>query len=123
MNQNIVINQSQTLYVVMASRGEYSDREEWVSAIFDNKASAISAAEEHNKKAKADAAYYRTWIQCNWKFRQDWSKQTGLHGWNADKELIEGKCGVEPNIEAHDFTVIEVPLNIWGQWKEIQNAE
>ena len=37
------------LYVVIGSKGEYSDRDEWVAAVYTDEAVAQAAAEAHLK--------------------------------------------------------------------------
>lgn len=110
-----------SLYVIIASEGEYSDRMEWVCGVYDNKSNAISMAEEHKRSSHATRLLYHQWRDANWKIRDKWGKENHEMAWKCPYSFVEERIGKDPKRpEADDFTVIEVAPNTWGKWEEIK---
>lgn len=103
------------LFVVIAEEGEYSDRNDWVAGVFDNRAEAErlvieKSAEVRQMKTDRDAywAKYRAWNTKH--LGQSWD-----HGENTTRDA---EIGPAPPREAFDqLYLVEVPLNVWGKYK------
>lgn len=111
-----------TVYVVMASEGEYSSRVVWVSAVYTDKATAIQMAEQKLRQSKNDAFQRDCWLNRASAIQPPIDMPN--HGTSAEARAVYRawieKLGPEPQgAEADDFTVVEVPLNTWGQWETV----
>lgn len=103
-----------TVWVIVGSRGEYSDRCEWVAGVFTDKAAAISLAEEKLRASKAADALHAEWIRC----MRATPGYVFLVPFTEEQEARVLKCcgPYPPDGDADDYTVIEVPLNEWGRF-------
>lgn len=111
----------ETVYVVLASEGEYSSRVVWVSAVYTDKATAIQMAEQKLQQTKDDAFRRERWLNQ----AQSLLSRDSPGAWHSSEAaridyMIKMGLGPEPQgAEADNFTVVEVPLNTWGQWETV----
>jgi hypothetical protein len=100
-----------TVYVVIGIRGEFSDRNEWVTGVYTDQFVAIKMAEENLREAKE--AYV------NWSnYWRDVYKNHEVTWQN--KEFFEKNAPPFDKYSADDYTVVEIPLNTWTIAKSVK---
>jgi hypothetical protein len=87
-----------TVWVVAAERGEYSDRSVWIAGVFGDRETAVKMAESKLHESRAATALFDLWCQRMMKLPIDERGDPPAAG------------------EADDFTVVEVPMNQWGEY-------
>jgi len=132
------------LYVVIGSRGEYSDREEYVAGVFENKVTACNLIQEKTALGRRRALDRQKWIdtRCGLvneakKTKRNLVTQEDLAYYGEEylpsrlrdltpeeQAIINEKVGPIPRaIEYDTFYVVSVPVNKWGQWSEFDGYE
>lgn len=107
---------STTVYVVMASEGEYSERQEWVCGVFADPEHAKTLVAEKMAEVRAAVAAMNDWdsrhhYECGTAFRSD-------PGWQARDARFKAVNGERPEylLEADAFWAVAVPMETWGKW-------
>lgn len=110
---------SDSVFVVIGSKGEYSDRYEWVAGVFTDKRMAVGLAQEKLRESKAADAVDDDWCKC----------RIGVVGSifnvvtpDMSQRIVE-RCGTRPGAGvADDYTVVEAKLNEWTRATEVTDV-
>ena len=112
---------STTVYVVMASEGEYSARVEWVCGVFADPERAKALVEAKQAEARAvqaagdayDGRFTREVAEPVWQAPADADK-IGLRA-ELHRAFVAAH-GKRPTPEADTFWAVAVPVETWGKW-------
>lgn len=95
----------ETVYIVMASDGEYSDREVWVAFVADSEEAAKNIIVEK----MAEAREIKKAQQEYWRIASTLEGYKTLPGYE-----FEAKHGIKyPQMEGDNFWLVSVPMNEW----------
>jgi hypothetical protein len=105
------------LYVVLVEEGEYSERNDWIGGVFDDKETAQRMIAEKSALARETDERYREWMAKQHAVRARFGQP---RCWGRDPELmaaIEAEAGHWlPGQGGDRFYLVEVPLNQWGEF-------
>ena len=125
------------LYVVMASTSDYSDRTDWISAIYTDKDTAIQMVDSKTQEARAAEAAVADWhdrvrVLPRYPYKEvPYTNSSGGYSigivpiqglsareaWEIMNKMILEKCGhCPPDGEAERFWVVEVEPGVWGRY-------
>lgn len=118
------------LWAVLGECGEYSDRQVWVSGVFDSEDLAKNAIKNHVEIRNTYEQYMINFNSLSSKYKelnrlvkeQIWSEKYGVTfrtrevlDYNKLKEYIQLKIGLQPEFEpAERFELIKLNLNKWN---------
>ena len=107
-----MLENGQTVYIVLSECGEYSARTVWISAVYLTKEEVIEAIIEHTVK-------YNTWQQWSLNAHAIYRKLQGSDfGMGPNAEINWAKAQKEageepPREEAERMTVKEIKIGAW----------
>ena len=121
------------IYLIIARRGDYSDRNTWVVQALTDEAAAVEEAEKLNVKRCEDEALYEAY----WKRRCKMSSELAegylvaegrselptIRFYRISKEQqnevearIVAEIGEVKEVDADNYTVVAVPVGECGRW-------
>lgn len=112
-----------TVYVVIAECGEYSDRNDWVAAVFSDKSKAEAEVLAWSKARAIYEAEVEFWEQRERNLRKADPMYAEAHkntAWPKYHQLAGEKIGPYPEFPGERFDrlyFVEVPLNVWGKYE------
>lgn len=116
---------SETVYVVMASKGEWSDRYEWVCGVFTDGQQAkatLGQRERASREAHVLREAYRERERRevprrhSWRLAQEEFVAEDLEHHARRKEWRAANPPPDAEVEAEQFWIVAAPLNQWGKW-------
>ena len=112
-----------SVFVVICSSGEYSDRVEWVAGVYTDKEEAIRITTEMMSVSKAADVEYDLWCRKQSAIFRRFNNGRPQH-WNEPitaevQSVIDAEIGREPpkGGSIDDYYITEAPLDQWGRWE------